>query len=101
MSSRFPTSDWFDSVLDALPDPVIVVKPPGDVAWINRAAEPLMQPADAEPQASNRARISRFLSDFVEHGSPSTRDTLMLLDPLETGDLPMGVAAERATWRNG
>jgi signal transduction histidine kinase len=101
MSSPFPSSVWFDSVLDALPDPVLVVKPLGDVAWINRAAGHLLEPGDVEPQASNRARISRFVSDLVEHGSPSTRDTLMLIDPLEAGDLPMGVTAERATWSNG
>jgi len=44
---------------------------------LNRAAERLLQPGDAEPYATNRARIARFVSDLVEHACPSTRSRLV------------------------
>jgi signal transduction histidine kinase len=101
MSSQTPSSAWLDSILDALPDPVVVVRARGELAWANQAAARLTGPGDVEPQAANRARIAAFVAELEAQGRPSGRDTLILVDPLEAVDRTMGVTAERATWTNG
>jgi signal transduction histidine kinase len=101
MSSQPLSPVWLDTILDAMPDPVVVVRARGEVAWVNQAASRLTQPCDVEPQASNRARIARVVAELLEQGRPSIQDTLMLIDPLEPVDVPMGVTAKRATWANG
>jgi signal transduction histidine kinase len=101
MPAQPSTSHWVDTVLDALPDPVLVVRPRGELAWVNDAAERLTWPSDGTAQASNRARIAAFVAELVAQGKPSSAELLILVDPLAAVDLPMGATANRATWSNG
>jgi signal transduction histidine kinase len=92
---------WLDSILEALPDPVLVVHPRGELVWSNRAAAHWTYPQEAKPQAINRERIARFVADVVAGRQPSGSDTLFVVDPIEAIDLPMGATAKRAIWSNG
>src|SRR4051812_9319660 len=101
MSSQPSSSVWFDSILDAVPDPVLVMRPRGELVRVNQAAGRLTQPCDVEPQAANRARLAGFVAELVAQGRPSATEVLTLVDPLAATELPMGVTAEQATWANG
>jgi signal transduction histidine kinase len=92
---------WLDSLLEALPDPVLVMDRRGELVWANRAAARLTQPPEAQPQAANRARIARLVADLAEQNQPSAVATLTLVDPLQAIDLTMGTTARTATWSNG
>jgi signal transduction histidine kinase len=90
-----------DSILEALPDPVLVLRPRGELLCCNQAADRLVAPFDVAPQAANRARVIRFVVELVWQGKPSAAETLILVDPLEATDLPMGATAKTAVWTNG
>jgi signal transduction histidine kinase len=92
---------WVDSVLEALPDPVLVMRAGGDVVSANHAAHRLTQPLDAQAQATNRARIARFVADVVKREQPAGAETLMLVDPVDAVDVPMGTTAKGAVWSDG
>jgi signal transduction histidine kinase len=97
-----PSNFFFlDSVLEALPDPILVLRAPGECVWANRAANRLTQPLDSEPQAANRARIANFVADLIGHAKASAAETLLLVDPAETSDLPMATTANSAIWSDG
>jgi signal transduction histidine kinase len=91
---------WLDSVLEALPDPILVLRATGELVSANRAADRLTRPLDAQPQATNRARIARFVADVVTQEKPAAAETLILVDPIEAIDLPMGATAKAAIWRD-
>jgi signal transduction histidine kinase len=101
MQPQPSAATWFNSILDALPDPILVMRPRGELVWANHTADRLMQPLDAAPQAANRARIDAFVADLVAQGKPSAAETLILIDPDEATDLPMGATARSALWTNG
>jgi len=92
---------WFDSILEALPDPVLVMRPRGDIAWVNRAADRLTRPSEQPSQAANRARIALFVDELLAQGQPSGTETITVVDPLEAVSVPMGASASVATWANG
>jgi signal transduction histidine kinase len=92
---------WLDSVLEALPDPVLVLRANGEYVSANRAADRYTQPLDAQPQANNRARIASFVAQIAAREDKSGAETLMLVDPLESIDVPIGTTAKSAIWIDG
>jgi signal transduction histidine kinase len=94
-------ANCFTSFLEALPDPVLVMRPLCELVWANASADHLTSPLDAPLQAANRARIARFVTDLVGQGKASAAETLILVDPVEATDLPMGATAKSALWIDG
>jgi signal transduction histidine kinase len=92
---------WLDSLLEAVPDPIVVLDTQGEFVWANRAAARLTQPLDSQPQADNRSRIAHLATDLVGKDQPALAETLILVDPLEATNVPMGTTARKATWSNG
>src|SRR6266511_5322930 len=101
MQAQPSHADWLDSILEALPDPTLVLRPHGELFYANRAADHLTRPGDSQPQAANRLRIARFVADLVTQGRLSGAETLILTDPVQATDMPVGATAKSAIWTNG
>jgi signal transduction histidine kinase len=101
MQAQPSHADWLDSILQALPDPTLVLRPHGELVYANRAADQLTHPVDGLAQAANRVRIARFVADLVTQGKPAAAETLILTDPVQATDLPVGATAKSAIWTNG
>jgi len=101
LPSEQPQPTWFDSILESLPDPVLVVRPPSELVWANQAAGRWTNPRDASAQAINRERIALFVGDVVAGRRPSGTDTIMVIDPIDAIEFPMGATAKSAIWANG
>ncbi len=90
-----------DSLLEALPDPLLVLRAEGELVWQNRAAARLTQPPDGPLATANRARIRGFVAALAGRELPSGMEMLTLIDPVEGVDLPMGTTVRGATWTDG
>jgi signal transduction histidine kinase len=96
-----PHQSWFDSVLESLPDPILVMGPRGELVWTNRAADHLTRPCDGKVQTLNRERIGGFVAALLATDKASGSETLTLLDPIDALERPMGAVAKTATWSSG
>jgi signal transduction histidine kinase len=96
-----PAHPTFDAIGDALPDPVLLWRLSGELVWANHAAQRLIDPLEAPPQTANRARLCRFVSALAAEDKPSGKDLLMLVDPVQGIDLPMGATANRTNGAGG
>jgi signal transduction histidine kinase len=84
----------FDSILEALPDPVLLLRPRGEIVQANQLANRLILPLDSKPQAINRARIARFVTELGSQSEPAGTATVVLIDPNDAVDLTMGATAK-------
>src|SRR5215831_5400804 len=92
---------WVDSILEAIPDPVVVMRPSGEILSTNAAADRLFGVGEGRPQVANRARIVAFVAELVAGHRPLGTDTLLIIDPHDGVDLPMVVMGRRAVWISG
>ena len=91
--------DRLNMILENVGDPILVTDDRSNIILMNRQAEQLFDPSEADPK--NRKRVSAvrgndmkftsFISDFTISGSKARREQMRLLHPESGNELPVEV----------
>ena len=101
--------DRLNMILENVGDPILVTDDRSNIILMNRQAEQLFDPGEADPKnrkrnsavRGNDTKFTSFISDFTISQAPSRREQMRLLQPDSGKELPVEVVSGKISNARG